>query len=33
MWFLIGLAIGVIIGLIFGVFLGFSVFKRAGAWD
>jgi hypothetical protein len=33
MSFLIGLAVGIIIGLVFGVFIGFSLFKRAGAWD
>jgi hypothetical protein len=33
MWFIIGAIVGVLIGLIFGVFIGFSLFKRAGAWD
>lgn len=33
MWFVIGLVVGLLIGLIWGVFIGFSLFKRAGAWD
>jgi hypothetical protein len=33
MWLVIGLIVGVVIGLIFGVFIGFSLYKRAGAWD
>ncbi len=33
MWFIIGAIVGLIIGLIFGVFIGFSLYKRAGAWD
>jgi hypothetical protein len=33
MWFILGLAIGALVGLTLGVFIGFSLFKRAGAWD
>ncbi len=33
MWFIIGAIVGLLIGLIFGVFIGFSLYKRAGAWD
>jgi hypothetical protein len=33
MWFIVGAIVGVLIGLVFGVFIGFSLFKRAGAWD
>ncbi len=33
MWFLVGLIIGIAGGIILGVFIGFSLYKRAGAWD
>ena len=33
MWFLVGLVIVILGGIVLGVFIGFSLFKRAGAWD
>jgi hypothetical protein len=33
MWLVVGFVVGGIVGLILGVFVGFSLFKRAGAWD
>jgi hypothetical protein len=33
MWFIAGALVGVLIGLVLGVFIGFSLYKRAGAWD